>query len=237
LAVVNFIIDTVKDRIPIVVGIGGNNTQHVVSEIKSFNFDKISAVLSVSPYYNKPNQKGLYNHYKHIAAACPLPIILYNVPGRTHVNISAKTSLALANDFDNIVAVKEASGDLEQISQIIADKPEDFKVISGDDMLTLAILAIGGCGVISVTANAFPQEFSQMVRYALHGEYSKARKIHLSLVHVINSFFTEGNPAGVKVALRIKDLMQNHLRLPLARVSKSHYQKIAKLIEDYESKK
>ncbi len=173
-AILNFVIETVDKKVPIVAGFGGNNTSEIVSDIKHYNFNGIDAILSVSPYYNKPGQKGLYNHYKAIAAASSLPVILYNVPGRTTVNISAETTLHLAHDIENIVAVKEASGDFEQIMHILKDKPDDFMVISGDDLLTLPLLSIGIHGVISVTANAFPKEYSDLINLALKGKFNEA---------------------------------------------------------------
>lgn len=231
-AILNFVIDTVDKKVPIVAGFGGNNTSEIVSSIKYYNFNGIDAILSVAPYYNKPGQKGLYNHYKAIATASSLPIILYNVPGRTSVNISAETTLQLANNFENIVAVKEASGDFEQTMQILKYKPDDFMVISGDDLLTLPLISIGTHGVISVTANAFPKEYSSLVNYALNGKFKEAMKIQNSLLEIMQTLFVEGNPAGVKAALKILDIIPNFLRQPLEPVSKATYNKLSKLIDE-----
>ncbi len=225
-AIINFVKDKVEQQVPIVIGIGGNNTQQVVNVIHDTDFDGIDAVLSVSPYYNKPTQEGIYQHYKEIASVCPVPVILYNVPGRTGSNICAKTTLKLANDFSNIVAIKEASGDFQQITQILRDKPADFLVISGDDGLTLPMLSLGASGVISVIANAFPRHFSQMVNLALNNEFEEARKIHLDLSELVISLFQEGNPGGVNAALEIMNITTANLRLPLVPISKELYKKI-----------
>ncbi len=233
LAIISFVKETVNGKLPIVVGYGGYNTQNVINDIKNTDFEDVIAILSVSPYYNKPSQKGLYLHYKEIATASPVPVILYNVPGRTSVNINAETVIQLANDIENIVAVKEASGDLLQVMEIINNKPDDFSVISGDDALTLPLISLGGKGVISVTANALPKQFSTMVNYALEGNYEMARKQHYSLIDIINNLFVEGNPAGVKAALKILEISPSHLRLPLHRVSKSTYLKLSKLLDKY----
>lgn len=222
-AVIDFVIETTNKRVPIVLGAGGNNTQEVINFIRSISFEGIDAILSVAPYYNKPQQKGLFLHYKAIAAASPVPVILYNVPGRTSVNLSAETTLKLAREIDNIVAVKEASGNMEQVMEIIAHKPTDFLVLSGDDALTLSLLAMGADGVISVVANAFPQQFSDMVRFGRKGQMEQARKMHYLLFSFIKTLFVDGNPAGVKAALDVMGIMQNNLRLPLAKVNKSVY--------------
>lgn len=234
-AVLNFVIDAVDEKVPIVAGFGGNNTAKVISNIKHYNFNGIDAILSVAPYYNKPGQKGLYNHYKSIATASPLPIILYNVPGRTGVNISAETSLQLANDFENIVAVKEASGDFEQIMKILKYKPKDFMVISGDDLQTLPLISMGAHGVISVAANAFPKEYSSLVDLALKGRFKEAMRIQHSLLEIIQTLFVDGNPAGVKAALKILDVCPNYLRQPLDPIGKSTYNKLSKLIEKFKA--
>ncbi len=233
-AVLNYIIEVVNQRVPIVMGIGGNNTQDIIDTIKSNNFDGIHAILSVAPYYNKPQQKGMYYHFKNIAAASPLPIILYNVPGRTSSNISAETTLKLANDFSNIIGVKEASGDLDQIMEIIQNKPKGFKVLSGDDALTFPMIMLGGDGVISVVANAFPKAFSLMVRQSLSGSKQKARSLHYSLLEIIHALFEDGNPSGIKAALEVMGLCSNNLRLPLVKVNKGTYNKIQSLVENYE---
>ena len=194
--VINTVINTASKRVPIVVGIGGNNTMDVLDGFKTVNLSNADGILSVVPYYNKPNQQGLYEHYKAIAQASPLPVIMYNVPGRTGVNMNADTTIKLANDFKNLVAIKEASGNVQQIMEILRDKPEGFSVISGDDSLTLPLISLGATGVISVVANAIPLDFSTMVKEALEGNYQLAKKIHFSLLELIGALFTEGNPAG-----------------------------------------
>ncbi len=224
--VVDCIIKTANGRVPVVIGIGGNNTADVIETIKSTDFTGITAILSVSPYYNKPTQEGIYQHYKAIAEVAPKPIILYNVPGRTSSNILPATTLRLANDFKNIVAVKEASGNMEQIMDIIQHKPEGFLVISGDDALTLPIVAAGGDGVISVVANAFPKQFSDMVRLTLKGDVASARPLHYSLTEIIKLLFAEGNPGGVKAALKQLGVMDDNVRLPLVKVSQNTYSQL-----------
>jgi 4-hydroxy-tetrahydrodipicolinate synthase len=230
-AVVNFVTDTVDKRVPVVVGIGGNNTQEILNTLASTEFDNIDAILSVSPYYNKPSQQGIFLHFKAIATASPVPVILYNVPGRTGSNMSAETTLKLAHEFKNIAAIKEASGNLVQIMQIIRDKPKNFLVISGDDALTLPMITLGGSGVISVVANAFPKEFSEMVNHALKGELAKANALHYKLLDMINALFEEGSPSGVKAVLEILKITRNHVRLPLAPVSEKHYAKLDALVK------
>ena len=227
---VRFIKEKVNKRVPIVLGMGSNNTQALVEKIKKTDFNGIDAILSVAPYYNKPTQEGLYQHFKAISEASPLPIILYNVPGRTSSNLSAKTTLRLAHDFKNIVAVKEASGDFSQVMYILKDKPEYFAVISGEDALTLPLISAGVSGVISVVANALPKEFSEMVQLALNDNFTEAKKIHYKLLEFIDTLFVEGNPAGVKEALSIKGITKNHLRLPLVPVSKETHQKLKDLL-------
>jgi 4-hydroxy-tetrahydrodipicolinate synthase len=233
--VMKSVINTTAGRVPVVMGIGGNNTQAVVNEINETDLTDISAILSVAPYYNKPNQRGLYEHFSAIARACPVPIILYNVPGRTSSNISAKTVLQLANDHWNVVAVKEASGDLHQISEIIKNKPDDFLVLSGDDALTLPMMALGADGVISVVANAFPAAFSAMVRLLEKNKFEEARAIHYSLIEIIDQLFADGNPAGVKAAMSILGVCKNYLRLPMVPASKEVYKNLSRLIENYHS--
>jgi 4-hydroxy-tetrahydrodipicolinate synthase len=218
-AVVNFVADTISGRTPLVVGIGGNSTDEVLDTINHTDFNGIDAILSVAPYYNKPSQQGLYLHFKAIASTSPVPVIIYNVPGRTGVNITAETTIKLATDFKSIIATKEASGNLNQIMQIINKKPKSFQVISGDDALTLPIVAIGGAGVISVTANAYPKQVSDMVRFALKNEMSKANDLHYMLYDMNNALFEEGNPPGIKALLEIMKIAQNNLRLPMAPVS------------------
>lgn len=208
-------IKVINGRVPVVYGIGGFNTAEVVQQLITTDLIGVSGILSVSPYYNKPNQRGLYAHYKEVAEASPLPVILYNVPGRTAMNMTADTTLKLAHDFPRIVAVKEASGNLEQIMTIIKDRPKDFMVISGDDLLTLPIIAAGGHGVISVVANAFPKQFSEMVRLFLDGNFKAGNKIHYQLMRVTQLFFADGNPGGVKVSLEAQKLIKANMRLPL----------------------
>lgn len=225
-----------NEDLPVVMGMGSNNTSEVVKKIKSQNFDGIDAILSVTPWYNKPNQEGVFRHFAAIAEVSPVPIILYNVPGRTSSNISSHTCLRLAHDYpEKIVGVKEASGDMKQIMEILAGKPESFHVISGDDAITPAMIALGGSGVISVIANAFPSQFSTMVRYALEGNHAEARNIHFPLLPVIDAMFAEGNPAGVKAFMRLQGILDDNVRLPLIKVSDSLEEKIRKLHEDMKS--
>jgi 4-hydroxy-tetrahydrodipicolinate synthase len=206
-------------RVPLIAGIGGNNTAEVVEELKQFNTDGYSAILSASPNYNKPTQEGIYQHYKAIAQNSPLPVMLYNVPGRTGSNISADTTIRLANDFKNIIGIKEASGNFEQFNQIARDKPEGFLLISGDDAVALPMMAIGGVGVISVIGNALPRQLSDMIRIALKGDFKAAQKGHYALVEFTRLMFVEGNPAGVKTALKQLGVCGDTLRLPLVQVS------------------
>ncbi|MCC5918604.1 MAG: 4-hydroxy-tetrahydrodipicolinate synthase [Cryomorphaceae bacterium] len=208
-------------KCPIVYGLGGNNTEAIAREMKSMDTTGIDAFLSVSPYYNKPTQEGIYQHYAHLSKASSLPIILYNVPGRTGSNIGADTTLRLARDFDNIIAIKEASGSMEQVMQIIHERPQGFLVISGDDNLTFPMIALGGDGVISVSGQAYPQIFSGMVRDALSGKIESARKAHYQLFRFTQLLFTEGNPGGIKTALKQLNVCDNHLRLPLWPISES----------------
>lgn len=208
-------IEVINGRVPVVYGIGGNNTADAVHQLITTDLLGVSGILSVSPFYNKPNQRGIYAHYKEIAEASPLPIILYNVPGRTAMNMTADTTLKLAHDFPRIVAMKEASGNLEQIMAIIKDRPKDFLLISGDDLLTLPMIACGADGVISVVANAFPKQFSEMVRLCLDGNFKAAGKLHYQLMRITQLFFADGNPGGVKIALEAQKLIKANLRLPL----------------------
>lgn len=228
--IVAFTKNKINGRVPFIVGIGGNNTSNVVTQIKSTDFSGIDAILSVSPAYNKPTQEGIYQHFKAISEACPTNIILYNVPGRTSSNMSADTTLSLANDFENIIAIKEASGDMEQIMQILKDKPANFKVLSGDDALTLPMLFMGAEGVISVQAMANPKEFSEMVRQGLLGNIEKARALHYSQLEMIDHLFAEGNPAGVKACLKIKGVCEEHVRLPLTCISRTRYNQLKDLL-------
>jgi 4-hydroxy-tetrahydrodipicolinate synthase len=236
-AIVSFVVEAVNKRVPVVVGLGGYNTQDVINKIKKIDFDGIDAILSVTPYYNKPNQKGLYSHYQAIASTCPIPVIIYNVPGRTGCNITAETTLRLAHDFnEQFLGIKEASGNFSQIMKIIQGKPENFLVISGDDAITLPMISIGASGVISVVANAFPKEFSTMVRKALEMKYNEARQIHYRMIDIIDNLFIEGSPAGIKAALNILGLVQNEVRMPLTPVSRATYNKLSELIKEFRSK-
>ena len=225
--VVRFIVEQVDSRIPGVMGMGGNNTADLVSDLETGDFSGISAILSVTPYYNKPTQEGLYQHYSALSQASPLPLILYNVPGRTGVNMTAETTLRLARDCGNIVAVKEASGDLSQIKAIIDKAPEGFYLISGDDAITTDVIALGGIGVISVFANAFPGEMVWLVKNALEGNIAEARrKMNTDFEELFHLMFVEGNPAGVKCLLCLKGMIRNELRLPLVPVSEKTLQLI-----------
>ena len=209
------LVQRVHGRVPILMGCGGNSTAAVVNELKTGDFTGIDGVLSVCPYYNKPSQEGLYQHFAAIAEASPVPVVLYNVPGRTGVNMTAETTLRLARDFDNIVAIKEASGNITQMDDIIKNKPRNFDVISGDDGITFPLITLGAVGVISVIGNALPSEFSRMVRLALRGEYTQALTIHHKFTELFKLLFVDGNPAGVKVLLSEMGLIENQLRLPL----------------------
>jgi 4-hydroxy-tetrahydrodipicolinate synthase len=210
---------------------GGNNTSELVLSIHGTLFKDIDAILSVCPYYNKPSQEGIYQHFKIVAEACPVPVILYTVPSRTSSNISASTTLKLAHDFSNIIGIKEASGNFEQIFQILKHRPEGFLVISGDDAITLPMLSAGADGVISVIANVFPKEWSEMVRLGLNGDYTYARKLHFEFIDIVNALFLDGSPGGIKAALSIKNLCEEILRLPLVPVNKDVHKQIKKLIE------
>jgi 4-hydroxy-tetrahydrodipicolinate synthase len=229
--VLQFIQKVNNDRLPIVYGVGGNHTAAVVETLKSMDTNGIDAILSVSPYYNKPTQEGIYQHYKTLSENSSLPIILYNVPGRTASNISAETTLRLAHDFDNIIAVKEASGDLEQIMKIINERPKDFLVISGDDNLTLPMIAIGGNGVISVSGQGFPEVFTSMINNALSGNMETARVGHYKLYEVTKMLFREGNPGGIKYALESKGIGASNVRQPLWEISGGLKMEIRKEIE------
>jgi len=220
-AVTDFVTEVVDSRVPIVLGMGGNNTQELLQSLEDIDFSKIDAVLSVSPYYNRPSQKGILQHYKMFATNCPVPVILYNVPSRTGSNMDAQVTLELAHDVKNIVGIKEASGNLEKVMQIINNKPKDFLVISGDDILALPIIACGGDGVISVVANAFPKDFSELIRQALDGNFDKARKLHFKLLDTMHAIFVDGNPSGIKGLLSVMGICSEYVRLPLVPVSKS----------------
>lgn len=218
-AVVDFCKKINNSRIPVVLGIGGNNTMQVVEDIKSANLDGIDAILSVSPAYNKPSQEGIYQHYKMISGNCPLPIIVYNVPGRTASNLSAETTVRLANDFENIVAVKEASGDMDQIMKIIKNKPSDFVVLSGDDGLTLPMIHMGAEGVISVIGQSHPKEYSDMVSFGLSGNQEIANQLHNKLYDFYVPLYAEGNPVGIKACLELLGICKSQVRLPLVEAS------------------
>lgn len=220
------VVEVTEGRVPVVLGMGGNNTQAVLDGMKNADLNGISAFLSASPSYNKPTQEGIYQHYKVLAENSPLPIILYNVPGRTASNMLASTTLRLANEFSNIIGIKEASGNMEQVMEIIRDAPEDFQIISGDDALALPIIACGGVGVISVIANALPKPFSDMINFCLEGDFVKARTILHSLTETIRLLFVEGNPAGVKAILKMQGICGDAVRLPLVNVSKETEQQL-----------
>nr|WP_319399082.1 4-hydroxy-tetrahydrodipicolinate synthase [uncultured Carboxylicivirga sp.] len=231
--VVRQIIAANAGRKPLIVGMGGNNTAQVVDTINKTNFEGIDGILSVVPFYNKPNQEGIYQHFAEIAKASPVPVIIYNVPGRTSCNIKAETTLRLAHEFDNIIAVKEASGNLMQIMNIIHKKPDNFMVLSGDDASTLPLLALGADGVISVTANGFPFEFSEMVRDVMDESLDEACEIHYKLLDMIQLLFKEGNPAGIKALLHARGLVDNQLRLPLVPVSLETYTAIENILNNF----
>lgn len=221
------VVEKVGDKVPILIGCGGNNTADVVNELQTADFSGIDGILSVCPYYNKPSQEGLYQHFKAIAGATNMPVVLYNVPGRTGVNLKAETTVRLARDCENIVAIKEASGSLEQVDEIIKNKPDGFDVISGDDALTFPMIACGAAGVISVIGNALPKEFSRMIRLEMKGEIESARKIHHKFTDLFNLLFVDGNPAGVKAMLHEMGMIENVLRLPLVPTCLTTMQKIS----------
>ena len=225
------VVDTNRGRLPILMGCGGNNTRAVVEELKTADWTGIDGVLSVCPYYNKPSQEGLYQHFKAIAEASPLPVVLYNVPGRTGINMKSETTVRLARDCENIVAVKEASGSLEQVDEIIKNKPERFDVISGDDALTFSMVASGAAGSISVIGNALPKEVSRMIRLEFKGEYEVARTIHHRFTELYSLLFVDGNPAGVKALLHEMGFIENVLRLPLVPTRITTLQKMTEILK------
>ncbi len=227
-----FVIEKVNGRVPIVLGVGGNCTRAVVEELRTRDFTSVDAILSVTPYYNKPSQEGLYQHYRAIATNTQLPVILYNVPGRTGINMTAETTLRLAREFSNIVAIKEASGNITQMDEIIKNKPANFMVISGDDGITFPLITLGAVGVISVIGNAFPREFSRMVRLALSGDYANALEIHHRFTELFNLLFVDGNPAGVKCMLNAMGMIENKLRLPLVPTRITTYEKISTVLKE-----
>ena len=224
------VVKTIKEanagRVPLILGMGNNDTRQLIDTINKTDFDGIDAILSVTPFYNKPNQEGLYQHYKAISEVSPLPIILYNVPSRTSVNLNPETTLRLARDFENIIAIKEASTDFVQIMDIIKHKPEHFIVLSGDDATTFPFITLGGNGVISVIANAFPNKFSTMVKEAILGNNIEAREIHYRLTDILKDVFIEGNPAGIKALLNMREILDNQLRLPLVEISSKTYSRL-----------
>ncbi|MCI7598083.1 MAG: 4-hydroxy-tetrahydrodipicolinate synthase [Prevotella sp.] len=222
----------VRGRIPILKYCGGNNTALVLEEMRNSDWSGIDGILSICPYYNKPSQEGLYQHFRAIAKESPLPLILYNVPGRTGVNMKAETTVRLAKDFPNIVGVKEASGSLEQVDEIIKNKPDNFNVISGDDALTFSMVASGAVGVISVIGNALPAQFSKMIRLEFNGEYDAARKIHHCFTELYKLLFVDGNPAGVKALLNDMGMIENVLRLPLVPTTITTKQKMADILKE-----
>ena len=230
--VIKTVIESNNGRLPLVLGVGGNNTAEVVEELKTRDFAGFSAILSVSPYYNKPTQEGIYQHFKAIAEASPLPVILYNVPGRTGSNVLPSTIIRLANDFKNVVAVKEAAGDIVQAMKLIQHKPKDFLVISGDDMVTLPMVLAGGAGVISVIAEGFPKQFSEMVRLGLERKVDEAYKIHYQIADSIDMIFEQGNPGGVKEIFKSLGLSENTVRLPLVNVNED----LANRLKDFVAK-
>ena len=232
LKIKDFIVSLVKGRLPVVVGCGGNNTAAVVEELKTGDFKGIDGILSVCPYYNKPSQEGLYQHFKAIAGATKLPVILYNVPGRTGINMKPETTVRLAKDCQNIVAVKEASGNLEQVDEILKNKPDGFAVLSGDDSLTYPMIACGAEGVISVIGNALPKEFSRMIRLEQRGEFEAAVKIHHKFTDLYSLLFVDGNPAGVKALLHEMGFINNILRLPLVPTRVATVQKMSQILKD-----
>lgn len=224
--VIDTIVKANNKRLPIILGIGGNNTAAVVEELKTTDLQHVDAVLSVSPFYNKPTQEGIYQHFKAIAQASPKPIVLYNVPGRTASNMLPETVVRLANDFDNIIAVKEAAGDIVQAMRLIKEVPEDFLVISGDDMITLPMVFAGGAGVISVIGQGYPKQFSEMVRLGLAGNVKEANKLHYKIMPSIDYIFEEGNPAGIKAVFEKLNLSTATVRLPLIEASQALKQKL-----------
>jgi 4-hydroxy-tetrahydrodipicolinate synthase len=231
-AIIAYVKEAVDGRIPLVAGIGGNNTQEVINNIRHTDLTGIDGVLSVAPYYNKPTQRGLVQHFKAIATCSPLPVIIYNVPGRTGCNVTADTCLELAHECKNIAGVKEASGDLTQIMKIIKGKPENFSVISGDDMLTIPVISAGGIGVISVLGNAFPAACAELVNHALRNNFKAAREIQFKYLEMIELLFVEGNPCGIKAIMSVMNLCQNILRLPLVSVSRTTIARIQKAVDE-----
>ena len=231
--IIEVIVKTNKKRLPLVLGIGGNNTFEVVKELKDRNLSEIDGILSVAPYYSKPTQEGFYQHFKAIAEATNKPIILYNVPGRTAKNMEPATTLRLAKDFSNIVAIKEAGNNQQQYNSLLKDKPAEFLIISGDDDLALGVALAGGSGVISVIGQAFPKEFSKMIQLGLEGKNIEAYKIHFKMMDIVDYIFAENNPAGIKTVLQELGICSNIVRLPLVKASAELQAKIAKYVADF----
>ncbi|MBZ4044357.1 4-hydroxy-tetrahydrodipicolinate synthase [Flavobacterium hibisci] len=229
--VISTVVEVNNGRLPLVLGVGGNNTMQIVEELKTRDFSAFEAILSVSPYYNKPTQEGIYQHFKTIAEASPVPVILYNVPGRTSSNMAPSTVVRLANDFDNIVGIKEAAGDMAQALQLIKNAPKDFLVISGDDMIALPIVLAGGAGVISVIGQGFPKEFSEMIRLGLNRKVNEAFKTQYLLSDCIDMIFEQGNPAGIKQVLQSLGIADNTVRLPLVSVDESLADRLDKFVK------
>ena len=231
-AVLAYVVESVDNRVPIVAGFGGNNTQEVINSIRHANLTGVDGILTVAPYYNKPNQRGLIQHFKEVATCSPLSVILYNVPGRTACNILPETCLVLAHECDNIVAIKEASADITSVMKIVKGKPDNFSVISGDDIMTMPFIAAGASGVISVMANAFPGPCTELVNHALKSNFKAAREIQFKYMDIMELLFADGNPAGVKAMMNILNICPNNLRLPLVPVTRQLYTRIQKAIEE-----
>jgi 4-hydroxy-tetrahydrodipicolinate synthase len=225
-------VEAVDNRVPVVAGFGGNNTQDVINCIRHANLQGVDGILTVAPYYNKPNQRGLSQHFKAIATCSPIPVILYNVPSRTSCTILAETCLELAHECENIVGIKEASSDITQVMKIVKEKPENFNVISGDDIMTLPFMAAGANGVISVLANAFPVACTELVNHALKNNFKSAREIQFKYMDIMELLFADGNPAGVKAIMNIMNICQNNLRLPLVPVTRQLFTRIQKAVDE-----
>jgi len=231
-AVINMAVEMVAGRVPVVAGVGGNNTQEIVNTIRDTDFEGVDAILSVSPYYNKPQQKGIFLHYKTIASVSPVPVIIYNVPSRTGSNIAAETTLRIAHEIPNVIAIKEACRDFIQVGSIIKNKPKDFLVISGDDVTALPFMALGGDGVISVISNALPGEFSKMINLCMKREFDAAREISFRLMDIIDGIYADGSPSGIKAVLEMKGLCNNIVRLPLVKINKALQNHLAQLLDE-----
>jgi 4-hydroxy-tetrahydrodipicolinate synthase len=231
--IINFTYESVGSRAPIVIGIGGNNTRQVIQDIESFPLEKATAILSASPYYNKPSQEGLFQHYKQLAEVAPKPVVLYNVPGRTASNVTAETTIRLANECPNIMGIKEASGNMVQCFHILKNRPAEFLVTSGDDHLALSLIAAGMDGVISVAANCFPKDFSEFIRLTLRGEFNTAKHLLYKMLVGFDLLFAENNPAGVKAMLAELDIIENYLRLPLVPLSETYQKKVKEFLDEY----